>query len=57
MRLELAKTTPKKKQRLTLKKRRVKEGQDRIKWSEAHGHDIYLVAVMLNKRHVTLVMG
>ena len=39
--LELAKTTPKKKQRIALKKKRVKEGQERIKWSKEHGHDTY----------------
>ena len=37
--LELAKTTPKKKQRIALKKKRVKEGQEHIKWSKEHGHD------------------
>ena len=39
--LELAKTTPKKKRRIELKKKRVKEGIERIKWSKEHGHDTY----------------
>ena len=39
--LELAKTTPKKKRRVELKKKRVKEGIERIKWSKEHSHDTY----------------
>ena len=39
--LELAKTTPKKKRRVELKKKCVKEGIERIKWSKKHGHDTY----------------
>ena len=39
--LELAKTTPKKKRRVELKKKRVVEGEKRIKWSKKHGHDTY----------------
>lgn len=39
--LVLAKTTPEKKRRIGLKKKRVKEGIERIKWSKEHGHDTY----------------
>ena len=39
--LELAKTTPKKKRRVELKKKHVKKGIERIKWSKKHGHDTY----------------
>ena len=39
--LELAKTTSKKKQRVELKKKHVKEGIERIKWSKKHGRDTY----------------
>ena len=39
--LELAKTTPEKKRRITLKRKRVKEGIERIKWSKEHGHLAY----------------
>ena len=39
--LELAKTTPKKKQRIALKMKHVKEGQERIKCSKENSHDTY----------------
>ena len=42
--LELAKTTPQKKRRVELKKKRVREGQKRILWSRQHGHDTYFGA-------------
>ena len=38
---ELAKTTSKKKRRIELKKKRVAEGIERIKWSKKHGRDTY----------------
>ena len=40
-RLDLAKTTPAKKRRVWLKKKRVLEGKERIKWSKMHGHHTY----------------
>jgi hypothetical protein len=40
-RLDLAKTTPQKKRRIELKKKRVVEGRERIKWSKKHGQDTY----------------
>ena len=40
-RLEVAKTTPAKKRRVELKKKRVREGRERIKWSKIHGRDTY----------------
>ena len=40
-RLDLAKTTPQKKRRMELKKKRVVEGRERIKWSKKHGQDTY----------------
>ena len=39
--LQLAKTTFKKKRRIELKKKRVAEGIERIKWSKKHGRDTY----------------
>ena len=39
--LEMAKTTPEKKRRIALKNRRVREGEERKKWSKKHGHDTY----------------
>ena len=39
--LELAKTTPQKKRRVELKKKRVREAQEHILWSRQHGHDTY----------------
>ena len=39
--LEMAKTTPEKKRRIALKKRRVCEGREHKKWSKKHGHDTY----------------
>ena len=39
--LDLVKTTTKKKRRIELKKKCVKEGIERIKWSKEHGHDTY----------------
>ena len=39
--LVLAKTTPEKKRRIELKKKRVKEGRERSRWSKEHGHDTY----------------
>ena len=39
--LEWTKTIPKKKRRIELKKKRVKEGIERIKWSKKHGRDTY----------------
>ena len=40
--LEFAKTTPAKKRRVELEKKRVREGRERIKWSKIHGHDTYM---------------
>ena len=39
--LEMAKMTPEKKRRIALKKKRVYEGIERIKWSKKHGRDTY----------------
>ncbi len=39
--LDLAKTTPQKKRRIELKKKRVVEGRECIKWSKKHGQDTY----------------
>ena len=39
--LEVARTTPEKKTRMALKKKRVCEGLERIKWSKKHGRDTY----------------
>ena len=38
---ELAKTAPKKKRRVELKKKRIVEGEKRIKRSKKHGRDTY----------------
>ena len=40
-RLDLAKTTPQKKRWTELKKKRVVEGRERIKWSKKNGQDTY----------------
>ena len=37
----MAKTTTQKKRRVELKKKRVREAQERILWSRQHGHDTY----------------
>ena len=37
--LAKAKTTPEKRKRTALKKKRVIEGMERIKWTKKHGHD------------------
>ena len=39
--LDRAKTTPVKKRRIELKKRRVREGQERSNWSRKHECDTY----------------
>ena len=39
--LDRAKTTPVKKRRIELKRRRVIEGFQRSEWTKTHGHDAY----------------
>ena len=39
--LDKAQTTPVKKRRIALKRSRVREGVERMKWSKLHGHDTY----------------
>ena len=57
--LQLAKTTPKKKRRIELKKKCVKGGIKRIKWQgnmATINTLVVVVIVMLKKWYVTLVM-
>ena len=50
--LDKAKTTPVKKRRIALKRSRVREGVERMKWSKLHGHyiygDVWVLIVTLN---------
>ena len=39
--LAKAKTTPVKRRRIALKKKRVREGMERMKWTKKHGRDTY----------------
>ena len=55
--LELTKTIPKKKRTIELKKKRVKEGIERIKWSKKHGRDTYFDGSGDSDVEEILVMG